>query len=268
MASRTIMANAVVPLAGYANPKYIDPAGPDVAIGFDISGAKGILISVASMGSNTMMPEQTLDPTGLTGWFSVVGKQPQSLQGALSQGLASGNSLLFPALGIRMRFRVTALAGADTVTSIGLIADTMDLASISNVGLGAGTQLVGATSQGASATVGTGTARAKIKAAATINATVVKNGAGKLFRYTFRNNTAVVKYAKLYNKGASVPAPAADSALLIETIIIPANGVATYLNPIGSAFSTGLGYVITAAIAETDVTAVAVDDVVGVIDYI
>lgn len=128
-----------------------------------------------------------------------------------------------------------------------------------------GTNLIGAEAPSASAAVGTGTTHAKVKSAAGTNLTLVKGGAGKLFGYRFRNTTATVKYAKLYNK-ATMPVIGTDTP--IETVVIPPNGVASYLNTIGKAFSLGLGYAITGGVGEADTTAVAVDEVVGSLDFI
>lgn len=270
MASRTIKKMVTLPLAGFANPRYLAD-NPLDATGFDIDGAKAVLVYFPA-GSYTMTPvaEQTLDGSGLTDWFPVVARDVSDVNGAVAP-LPSGANMrnkayIFPALGTRMRFRVTALSTADAIADIGLISNTMEMPTTGQ--LSAGTNLIGAEAPSASATVGTGTTHAKIKSAASNNATLVKAGAGKLFRYTFRNVVATVRYAKIYNK-ATVPVPGTDvGATLLETIVIPPNGVATYLNPIGKAFSAGLGYAITAGVAETDNTAVAVDDVVGSIDYI
>jgi len=114
---------------------------------------------------------------------------------------------------------------------------------------------------------GTGTTHHKVKAAASTNLTSIKSGRTKLYRYTLRNSTASAKYLKIFNK-ASAPVIATDTALLIETVIIPANGTASYLNPAGKEIASGLAYAITGALSETDTTNTAVDDVVGSFDYI
>lgn len=116
----------------------------------------------------------------------------------------------------------------------------------------------------ASASAGTGMTNAKVKSAATVNSTLLKGAAAKLYSYFFANNTAVVKFVKFYSKAT---APTVGTDIPIFTVIIPANGIATWSNAIGKAVALGLGYGITNGIAESDATAVAVDDVVGHIDY-
>ncbi len=64
MASKTTLANFTLPLAGFANPRYI-AADPTDAIGHDISSAVAVAISVISMGTNTVVAEQTFHRTAL-----------------------------------------------------------------------------------------------------------------------------------------------------------------------------------------------------------
>lgn len=105
-------------------------------------------------------------------------------------------------------------------------------------------------------------------ASADINATVVKAAKATLYAFQFFNNTAAAKYVKLYNKAAA-PAPAADAALIVRRLVIPANGILSFHAEEGlGAFTSGLAYAITGAIADTDTTAVAAADVAVNIDYI
>ncbi len=266
MASRTVRKMITVPLAGFSNPRYIAD-NPTDNMGFEIDNATAVAIYFSTtISSMTVVAEQTFDNTGAAEWFAVAGKALNDVNGALLSSVSQtqkGQTFIYPAIGTRMRFRVSALSGADLAASIGFITGAVDLATTGQ--LSAGTNLIGAGAPSASATVGTGTTHAKVKSAASTNLTSVKASAGKLFRYTFRNNTASAKFAKLFNK-ASAPVLGTDTP--IETVIIPANGVATYLNPIGKAFSTGIAYAITGGIGESDATATAVDDVVGSLDYI
>lgn len=105
-------------LAGYANPKYVGPAGQsDVegAKGFFIGDCQSVLTAIDSTTSpvSTIAAEQTLDPTGANGWFAVQGKRTDSVSSLSSNSNTVGVNYLFPRVGIRMRFRVTALATAD-----------------------------------------------------------------------------------------------------------------------------------------------------------
>lgn len=121
-----------VVLAGFTNPRYLAPVGSVLAaeqLGFDITDCKGIL---AAFDSNTAAPtivaEQTNDPTGAAGWFAVAGKRADGSATAMSTNpstLAMG--WIFPRLGVRMRFRVTALTTADLRGRVLKMGDTLDL---------------------------------------------------------------------------------------------------------------------------------------------
>jgi hypothetical protein len=101
-------------------------------------------------------------------------------------------------------------------------------------------------------------------AAATINATTVKASAGRLYKVKGYNAKAAVVYLKFWNKAASVPAPAADTALIVFSFPLKASEQFDIdLTPVGYAFSTGIGYTLSTGSANNDVTAVVAADVVG-----
>jgi hypothetical protein len=102
-----------------------------------------------------------------------------------------------------------------------------------------------------------------VKSAATTNATSLKASAGNVFSIYLINNSAAVKYFKLYNK-ASAPTVGTDTPVAV--VGIPASGNNFVMD--GSAwaplrFSTGIAYAITGAVTDADTTAVAVNDVSG-----
>lgn len=120
-------------LAGFANPKYVGPTGQlDAAgaLGFYIGDCQSILSSIDSTTSpaGTLVAEQTLDPTGLTGWVAVQGKRVDSVSSLTSNVNTVGVTYIFPRAGIRMRFRVTALATADLRMRIFKTDSSYDLA--------------------------------------------------------------------------------------------------------------------------------------------
>lgn len=265
MASKTVSTNFIVPLAGFAAPRYV-AADPLDSTGFDISDAKALAVSVISMGTNTVVAEQTFDRSGAAGWFPVLGQRVDDATAAVGSAFTAAKGFVFPVIGARMRFRVTALATADLVASIALLDDVFDISTGQGANaLAAGTNLLGSVAQSASATVGTGTTNAKIASGAAVISTVIKASAGKLHSYRFHNNTASAKFAKFYNR-TTAAAPATD--VPIFTVIIPANGIASYLNPIGKAFATGITLYVSGGIAETDTTALAANDIVGHVDFI
>lgn len=98
---------------------------------------------------------------------------------------------------------------------------------------------------------------ALVSGAASTNATVIKGSAAQLMELSVFNPTAAIVYLKLYNK-ATAPAPATDTALLMDVIPVPINGrVAVEYGALGKRFSAGIGLAIVANPANTDATAVA-----------
>lgn len=116
----------------------------------------------------------------------------------------------------------------------------------------------------AAATAGGSTSQSWISAA-TINATKVKATAGQVYGYAIHNTTASPKWVKLYDKGSDVPDPASDTP--VRRLLVPALGTDDRAIPGGIAFANGIGFVITAALADTDTTAVAAGDVVVNLDW-
>lgn len=257
MASKTTLANFTLPLAGFANPRYI-AADPTDATGHDISDAVAVAISVISMGTNTVVAEQTFDRAGLTGWFPVLGQRVDDATAALASAFAAAKAYIFPVIGARMRFRVTALATADLVASLSMLDEAIDIAP------GAGTGGTLTVAQGALSTASPTMNFRVVSAAAVFNSNVKASG-GKLHGYQLHNTTAAAKYAKLFSK-ASAATIGTDTP--IASFVIPPNGVAAYFNPIGKQFLAGITLVITGAIADGDTTVLAANDVVGHLDYI
>jgi hypothetical protein len=105
-------------------------------------------------------------------------------------------------------------------------------------------------------TPGAGTAAA-IAGTASTNAIALKAAAGQLLELSVFNPTAAVVYVKLYNK-ATAPAPATDSALLMDVIPVAINGrVGIEYGAAGKRFPSGIALAITANPSNTDATAVA-----------
>jgi hypothetical protein len=100
-------------------------------------------------------------------------------------------------------------------------------------------------------------------AAATINATVVKASAGRLYKIKGYNAAAAVRYIKFWNK-ATTPAPASDTALIVFSFALKASDQFDIdLTPVGYAFSSGLSYTLSTGSANNDATAVTAADIVG-----
>ncbi len=98
-----------------------------------------------------------------------------------------------------------------------------------------------------------------IVSAATTNATVVKNAAGRVIGWSLANTTASFRYVKLHNQTTT---PTAGTGV-VRTIAIPPNTVSNIHLDGGIAFTTGIGLTIVTGSADADATAVGVGDVVG-----
>lgn len=101
-----------------------------------------------------------------------------------------------------------------------------------------------------------------IVSAATTNATAVKSGRGEV-AYIFASNSGTEEvYLKIHDV-AGVPVP--GTTAVVHTIIIPGNttGSGNNLVPFGGIdLTTGIGFSITAGIADSDATAIAANEVV------
>ena len=110
-----------------------------------------------------------------------------------------------------------------------------------------------------------GTTDSRVKSAATINATTLKATAGNLYGFILSNRSSKGRYIKFYDK-ASAPNPATDTpkfTVFLEPAVMQPPFEPTF--PIF--FTSGISYTITTNVADTDNTAVAVDDVHGLITW-
>src|SRR5574343_324856 len=107
----------------------------------------------------------------------------------------------------------------------------------------------------------------KLISAATTNATSVKASAGQLYSIIAIGTTANIRYLKFYNK-ASAPTVGTDIPVL--TIPIPGNtqgaGLAIHFT-VGTVFTTGIAFAITAGVGDADSAAVGAGDVVVNLTY-
>lgn len=102
-----------VPASGFAAPRYV-AANPLDGTGFDISGAASIVMAPEGTFSGAAgVMEQTLDESGASGWFPVLGRAANPVQAAATSGLVAGTGYIYPALGVRARFRMGALTSGN-----------------------------------------------------------------------------------------------------------------------------------------------------------
>ena len=103
----------------------------------------------------------------------------------------------------------------------------------------------------------------RLLSAATTNATNIKAAAGQVYTIVATNVNAAARFVKLYNK-ATAPVVGTDTPVM--TLLIPGNaaGAVLYLDAggMGLAFPLGIGLAVTALVADADVTAVALNEVI------
>jgi hypothetical protein len=95
--------------------------------------------------------------------------------------------------------------------------------------------------------------------AATTNPTVVKASAGRLLGFVLANNAATVVYVKFHNQ---TTAPTAGTGV-VRSVGIPAGRTITFSLEGGIAFSTGIALTTVTGAADSNNTAVALNDIVG-----
>lgn len=159
----------------------------------------------------------------------------------------------------------TLVAGSAIIGKIGIDQTTPGLTNgvQINAALPAGTNLIGGIVRVPSATQ-TMPSRARIASAVGTNATSVKATAGAVYHIVAANMATSARFLKLYDK-ASAPTVGTDTP--IATIFLPANGGFAELFDIPIGFSTGIAYAITGLVADTDTTAIALNDIHGFILY-
>lgn len=138
-----------VALTGFVNPSYPTPEGwpssdANAAKGFAISGADTVAFAFEGTAVATLNHQQTMDPDGLTGWFSVGGKRLSDGLVLASNGMnAMGVGYKIPVTGIRHRVVVTALTTADLIMRYNLLESDYDQSGGGTVALGASTAQIG-----------------------------------------------------------------------------------------------------------------------------
>ena len=97
-----------------------------------------------------------------------------------------------------------------------------------------------------------------LSAAASTNATNVKNGAGRVFTIIGVNNAGAARFLKLYNKASS---PTVGTDTPVATFQLPALQSFAIDIPRGLTFATGISYALTTAAADADTGALTAGDV-------
>lgn len=104
----------------------------------------------------------------------------------------------------------------------------------------------------------------RVMSAATTNATSLKASSGNVYGIHLHNSGAAAVFFKLYNLAV---APTVGTSTPVTTISLSAGQRVDFDNVTGMAFSTGIAYAITNLVADTDTTAVALNQVTGHLLY-
>lgn len=96
-----------------------------------------------------------------------------------------------------------------------------------------------------------------LSAAASVNATLVKNTKGRVFRIAGFNANAAARYLKLYNK-ATAPTVGTDVPVWTEYLAPTAKFT---IDLDGLYFATGIGFGLTTAAADADTGALTAADI-------
>lgn len=113
--------------------------------------------------------------------------------------------------------------------------------------------------------VSAGMSRTNIRSAATTNRAVIKATPGNIYEIDFYNNAAYDVFFKLYNL-AGLPTLASDVPRW--PIQVPTKSGFSRSFPYGRFYSVGIAIAITKLQVDTDATAVALDDLVGVVEWV
>lgn len=126
-------------------------------------------------------------------------------------------------------------------------------------------QIAGGTTVSASGSYSGSTTKHHKKSTADTNATLLKSTSGRVVALHIFNTSAAVKFLKLYNK-STAPVVGTDVPVMVVPLAV---GMTKVDWPVyGSYFSSGISYAITGAVADTDTTTVAANDVIVNMEYI
>lgn len=156
--------------------------------------------------------------------------------------------------------------GADGVMPVSLVGTS----PVTSTPAAAPTVVIGQTAHTVSATLANGPTLTITRVASVANTTgiLARTGVARLVGGTLFNASAATKYVKLYNK-ATAPTVGTDTPIM--TIPVAPSGrvdLASVVSQFGLNISLGLGFGITGAVADSDTTAPAANDVIGALIYV
>ncbi len=235
----------------------------------DADNFKGLSFHCTSMGTTGNIKLQGSND-GLT-WHDL---QHFDAAGATGPGTVINAAKLgwcnLTARHVRFLLSVATTAGTTTVYVRLLKEELSELPSglsqvaVASAVLSSGWNVIGKVWRDISPTLGNGPTllyHRLLSAAASTNATSVKNGAGRLVKIRGYNAKAALVYLKLYNK-ASAPTVGTDTPIM--TIPLKASSDFDFdMQVLGANFSTGIAYALTGAVTDADTTALVAGDILG-----
>ncbi len=253
---------------GYVNVK-VNPSG---ALTVDASNSTGLVVtSITNPVAVTGTFWQATQP--VSGTLTVVQNTGTNLHAVIDSGTITANigtsgSLALNAtlanLTIAQAAQNTGLLGPVVMGGVTTAPPTYANGTVNQLNLTTN----GALRTSSTATASGSTTPYKLNSAATTNATSLKASAGQVYAVYVTNTNAAARFLKFYNK-ASAPTVGTDTPILV--MLIPGNTAGsggTLSVPVGINFSTGIAFAITAGAADTDTTAVALNEVIVNIIYI
>lgn len=217
---------------------------------------KTVTVDVITAQTNlNAVVEVTNDPTAAAGWITLRGVN--DLTGVPTPNVPNTSAVAysFPVGGFKhCRLRVVSATASGTTLLHVRLSDEFTLVDV-NVN---GTVANNITAV-AGGFISTSTHRL-LAALATTNPTLIRGGAGRMYKIVGLNASAAVKYLKLFNK-ATAPVPGTDTPVV--TIPLPVGFFNIDFSSIGISFTAGMGYSITGLNPDADVTALAAGDIVG-----
>ena len=231
----------------------------------DVSNYGSVAVHVTSPGTTcTITYEASNDNTT---WYSVAGYTPLNSGSTTPVSTSTAAILLiFPCLARYFRARVSTYTSGTVTVLAEFRAEAIPQLGVFVANAAASALPIAFSGTVAPASSATGAmTKARVMSAASTNATSVKASAGRVYELPLCNPSAALKIVKFYNK-ASAPTVGTDTP--VATYPLAASGGRIDIVSVqGISFATGIAYAITGAVADTDTTAVATNDVAGEILY-
>ena len=224
------------------------------------------VVAISALGtSGTIIPELSNDNTN---WYSSTFSQGATIYSASTNATGLFSIQTNGALYFRLRLGIATTAGSTNIVAVGIQQPLPKLVQSVNI-TGSSLGNLATTNIPSPANYAGFAAYHTLISAASTNATLVKNSNGTLGTLLLSNNTASLKWFRIFNK-ASAPTVGTDTPV-INIPIQPNTTLDVSGGFAGLRLSTGIAYAITggsASAAVTDSTAVAAGDVTVNMTYV